>query len=72
VANPGLGRHQSVSKSWATRILRLVFLDPKIVEKIISGTAPASLTFDTLEGQDDIPALWAHQRARHGISTDHR
>ncbi len=73
IANPTCGtldlaRTHNVSKSWPTRILRLAFLDPAIVESITKGTAPASLTFESLAGPDDVPALWSAQRARHSIA----
>jgi len=73
IANPtwrtqDLARTHNVSKSWPTRILRLAFLDPVIVESIIKGTASASLTFESLAGPDDVATLWSAQCARHGIT----
>lgn len=62
-----LAQHHGVTKSWITRILRLAFLDPAIVEQVIGGTAPAHLTLDTLRSPESVPALWSAQRARHRI-----
>lgn len=63
-----LARAHNVSTSWPTRILRLAFLDPAIVESIAEGTAPASLTFESLASPDEVPTLWSAQRARHTIT----
>ncbi len=55
-------------RSWVTRVLRLAFLDPAIIQQIIAGTAPVALTFDSLRAPDAVPALWSAQRALHQIS----
>jgi len=56
------------TESWVTRVLRLAFLDPTIVQQLLAGDAPAALTFDSLSGPDSIPALWSAQRTLHQIS----
>ncbi|WP_244412817.1 recombinase family protein [Ancylobacter novellus] len=63
-----LAAANAVTESWVTRVLRLAFLDPAIVQQIISGTAPVALTFDSLRAPDAVPALWSAQRALHQIS----
>lgn len=62
-----LARTNNVTRSWAVRILRLSFLDPMIVEQILTGKAPANLTPQVLRSEESIPALWADQRALHRI-----
>lgn len=57
-----------VSESWITRILRLAFLDPVIVEQVLHGKAPSNLNFDALRMPRSIPALWSAQREQHGIN----
>lgn len=59
----------SVTESWFTRVLRLAFLDPAIVDQALKGTAPASLSSDTLRATDAVPVLWSEQRKRHRITT---
>lgn len=73
VANPklriaDLAAANATTESWVTRLLRLAFLDPAIVQQIIAGTAPVALTFDSLRAPDAIPALWSAQRSLHQIS----
>ncbi|MCZ6628178.1 MAG: hypothetical protein O7E56_08110, partial [SAR324 cluster bacterium] len=54
-----------VSESYASRILRLAFLAPDIVEAIVTGKQPRSLTLKRL--LREIPLSWAEQRERFGI-----
>lgn len=63
-----LAASSGTTESWVTRVLRLAFLDPAIVQQIVAGTAPVALTFDSLRAPDAVPALWSAQRARHQIS----
>jgi hypothetical protein len=63
-----LAAANAMTESWVTRVLRLAFLDPAIVQQIIAGTAPVALTFDSLRAPDAVPALWSAQRALHQIS----
>ena len=53
------------SESYATRILRLTFLAPDIVEAIVAGKQPRSLSLKRL--LREIPLSWAEQRERFGI-----
>jgi DNA invertase Pin-like site-specific DNA recombinase len=63
-----LAAANAMTESWVTRVLRLAFLDPAIVQQIIAGTAPVALTFDSLRAPDAVPSLWSAQRALHQIS----
>jgi site-specific DNA recombinase len=70
LANPewrldDLAAKHGLNPSWATRTIRLAFLDPSIVEKICAGSARASLSFETLRHPENVPALWSEQRALH-------
>ncbi|RDE09934.1 recombinase family protein [Pelagibacterium lacus] len=71
--NPQLGiadlaaRH-GITQSWATRMLRLAFLDPAIVELILDGKAPAHLTLGALKDAEAVPTLWSTLRTQHRIS----
>ncbi|HEY9213264.1 MAG TPA: recombinase family protein, partial [Ancylobacter sp.] len=63
-----LAAFSGTTESWVTRVLRLAFLDPAIVQKLLAGDAPADFTFDSLSGPDSIPAIWSAQRTLHQIS----
>ena len=54
-----------VSESYATRILRLAYLAPDIVEAIVAGKQPQSLSLKRL--LREIPLSWAEQRERFSI-----
>ncbi|WP_353216383.1 recombinase family protein [Sandarakinorhabdus sp.] len=65
-ANPdmtvaALARAEKVGPTYVDRILRLAFLSPKIIEAIISGTAPANLTLERLKDVKLIDLDWAEQ-----------
>lgn len=62
-----LAANYGVTESWATRVLRLAFLDPSIVKLVMDGGVPAHLTLETLRSPDSVPALWSAQRIRHQI-----
>jgi len=73
LANPNLrvidlaAAHQ-VTESWVSRVLRLAFLDPSIVQQILAGSTPVALDFDALRGAESVPALWSEQRALHQVA----
>lgn len=52
---------ESVEASEVSRILPLAFLSPSIVESILSGTQPISLTPQRLSRIPDLPASWPLQ-----------
>ncbi len=57
-----------IDESWVTRTLRLAFLDPAIVDRVLNGKAPAHFTVETLRSESSIPPLWSEQRVLHRIS----
>jgi site-specific DNA recombinase len=57
-----------MSVSYLTRVLRLAFLDPWIVEQIIAGRQPATLDARKLTLSGVLPMRWNHQRAFAGFS----
>jgi site-specific DNA recombinase len=63
-----IARSNQVSESWVTRILRLAFIDPTIIELIIAGKVPANFSRQALRATGSVPELWAEQRAMHRIS----
>ena len=47
-----ISRTEGVNSSWVSRVVRLNFLAPQIVDAILDGTQPAALTATTLVGTD--------------------
>lgn len=46
-----------------TRILRLAFLSPDIVDRILNGSQPPELTTRKLSRLAELPHSWVEQRA---------
>ena len=49
--------------SHVSRTLSLAFLAPEIVEMILGGRQPSTLTPDRLKRRQSLPVLWSEQRA---------
>ena len=64
-----LARVEGMSVSYLTRVLRLAFLDPWIVEQTIAGRQPATLNARKLTLSGELPMRWNHQRKFAGFST---
>ncbi len=62
----GLARREGVNPSWLTRVLRLAFLSPALVEQILDGTASAAVTGSALIKTGAIPPSWTEQDRRYG------
>ncbi len=63
-----LAKVEGITVSYLTRVLRLAFLDPWIVEQIIAGRQPAALDARKLTLSGELPMRWDHQRAFAGFS----
>ncbi len=57
-----LARRSGVDRAELSRSIRLAFLAPDIVEKILSGRQPAQLTASQLVRLTRLPLSWAEQR----------
>jgi hypothetical protein len=57
-----LARKEGVTRSYASRLIRLNFLAPAIVEAIAAGTQPAHLDAKTLLNLADLPLDWMRQK----------
>jgi hypothetical protein len=55
-----IGDAENVSKSYVSRILRLVLLAPDIVQTIVEGRTDQAFTLEELERP--LPADWREQR----------
>lgn len=53
-------RHENISKSYVSRILRLALLAPDIIEAIVAGRADQSLMLERLERP--LRSSWEEQR----------
>ncbi|MEJ6009426.1 recombinase family protein [Novosphingobium aquae] len=61
-----ISREEQVNDSWVSRLVRLNFLAPALVEAILAGTQPATLTATSLRTAD-LPIAWNDQMAMFGI-----
>ena len=61
---PTLARAENFTPSYITRIVRLEFLAPPVVEAIVTGTQPALLDGKKLTAPEAIPISWAEQQLR--------
>jgi len=57
-----LAARECVSPSWVTRVLRLAFLAPEVVDAILSGRQRAGIDGLALMGSGAIDPAWAAQR----------
>ena len=62
-----LAKAEGITESYVTRVLRLGFLAPSIVEAILDGRHPIEITADQLTLREDIPVIWLEQRNRLGF-----
>jgi DNA invertase Pin-like site-specific DNA recombinase len=61
-----IAREEQVNDSWVSRLVRLNFLAPALVEAILGGTQPSSLTAASLRTAD-LPIAWNEQISMFGI-----
>ena len=62
-----IAKAEGLTGSYVTRVLRLVFLAPDIVQAVLDGRHPVELTADRLLLREDLPLDWRDQRQRLGI-----
>ncbi len=60
-----LARHERIAAPYLTRVFRLAFLAPEVVEAILDGRQPPSLSLEVF--RDQLPVDWLEQRALLGI-----
>ncbi len=63
-----LAKVEGMLVSYLTRVLRLAFLDPWMIEQIIAGRQPANLDARKLTLSGELPMRWNHQRAFAGFN----
>jgi hypothetical protein len=57
-----LAKHEGVSRSYFTRVVRLSYLAPDITHAILDGRQPRDLTADRLLAHSRLPLAWHEQR----------
>ena len=62
VAFATLAKREGVSPSYFTRLVRLSYLAPDIMQAILDGRQPRDLTADKLLAQSRLPLTWDEQR----------
>jgi len=58
-----IAKSEGVTDSYVTRVLRLAFLSPDIVQAIVEGRHPVELTADRLTLHEKIALDWTVQRS---------
>ncbi len=59
-----LAREEGVSASWMTRVVRLAFLAPEVVEAILAGETKAGICAKDLLASSVVPSDWKDQAKR--------
>lgn len=64
-----IGKREKVGKRYVSRIIRLAFLAPDIVEQIVTGCQPPELTAESLlRDRRRLPPVWESQHLMLGFS----
>ena len=64
-----IAKCNGVGKQYVSRLIRLAFLAPEMVERIVAGRQPPELTAQALRtGRFDIPVDWAAQKRALGFA----
>jgi hypothetical protein len=58
---PTLARREGVTHSYVTRIVRLAFLSPAVIDSVLAGTQLANVSCGALAAPGAIPIDWAEQ-----------
>ena len=57
-----LSKAEGVTASYVTRVIRLAFLSPEVIEAALDGKLKPSVSGSTLVNMGSVPALWDEQR----------
>ena len=58
-----IGKREGITSPYVLRIVRLAFLSPQTLDRILAGTLPAHLTLKRLIATDGVAARWDHQQS---------
>jgi hypothetical protein len=59
----GIAAREGLNVRYVGRLIRLAFLAPDIVESIVEGRQPTTLTAEALTRRIELPLSWCAQRA---------
>ena len=63
-----IGKREKVGKRYVSRIIRLAFLAPEIVDQIVNGRQPPELTAESLlKDRTQLPLEWESQHRTLGF-----
>jgi site-specific DNA recombinase len=62
-----IARREGITVRYVSRLIRLGFLAPEIVEAMVEGRQPAELSAESLSRHGDLPLDWQQQRAALGF-----
>ena len=58
-----LAKHEKLPKRYVTKLVRLAFISPTIVEEVVQGCAPAAANLQMLmDGRLTLPLDWDAQK----------
>jgi DNA invertase Pin-like site-specific DNA recombinase len=60
-----LAAQEGVSASWMTRVVRLAFLSPEMVDAVLADASPAHIDALALIRGEGMPGCWKQQRSRY-------
>jgi len=63
-----VAKREGVTPSYFTRIVRLSYLAPDIIQAILDGRQPRDLTADKLVAHSRLPLAWHDQRTALGFA----
>jgi hypothetical protein len=63
-----LGQREGIGKRYVSRMIRLAFLAPAMVESIVAGRQPPELTTQLLSTSGDLPLSWRAQEQLFGFA----
>jgi site-specific DNA recombinase len=63
-----LARADGRNERYVSQVLKLAFLDPVLVEQVISGDQPVDLTLEKVRRMNDLPVRWDLQRRLLGLA----
>jgi len=62
ISIPKIAAREKVGERYVRRLIRLALLAPEIVEAVVEGRQPVSLTADYLSWHPELPAEWSDQK----------
>jgi len=61
-----LAKHENVTHRYISHLIKMAFLSPDIMEAIIRGDIPPTLSVERLK--EEVPFMWEEQRQKYGFT----